>query len=123
MAVTALLQDDPAGPAPAGLRGDAAAAPADGGGDAAAASPVEVRIELPHYSLRDALTLTRELGIGMVLAQVLVRRGLGDPDEARSFLAAADRHDPSELGGIDGALDAIRAQLERGGGGPPHRRH
>ncbi len=50
-----------------------------------------------------------------MLAQVLVRRGLADADEARSFLAAADRHDPSELAGIDGALEAIRAQIERGG--------
>ncbi len=78
-------------------------------------APGEVRIELPFYSLPDALTLQRELGVGMVLAQVLVRRGLADPADARSFLAAADRHDPSELAGIDRALDTIRAQLERGG--------
>jgi single-stranded-DNA-specific exonuclease len=104
MAATALLHDDVVAPAPARDEGDAAAVP-----------PSEVRIELPRYSLPDALTLTRELGIGIVLAQVLVRRGLADPDDARSFLAAADRHDPSELAGIDRALDTIRAQLERGG--------
>jgi single-stranded-DNA-specific exonuclease len=104
MAVTALLHDDAVRPAP----------PADRG-DAAAVAPSEVRIELLRYSLPDALTLQRELGIGMVLAQVLVRRGLADPDDARSFLAAADRHDPSELAGIDRALETIRAQLERGG--------
>ena len=91
MIATALLHDDevvrtltPAGPG----------APSSG----------EVRIELSPYSLADALTLQRELGIGMVLAQVLVRRGLGDPDDARAFLAAADRHDPGELAGIDGAV-------------------
>ena len=83
--------------------------------DDAAAPPAEVRIELPRYSLPDALTLQRELGIGMVLAQVLVRRGLANPDDARSFLAAADRHDPFELSGIDGALNLIRAQIEQGG--------
>jgi single-stranded-DNA-specific exonuclease len=104
MAATALLRDDAVVPAPARDEGNAAAVP-----------PSEVRIELPSYSLPGALTLTRELGIGVVLAQVLVRRGLADPDDARSFLAAADRHDPSELAGIDRALDAIRAQLKRGG--------
>ena len=103
MAVTA-PHDDAVRPAAPGDRGDAAAP-----------APAGVRIELPRYSLREALALQRELGIGTVLAQVLVRRGLADPDDARSFLAAADRHDPSELTGIDGALEAIRTQIERGG--------
>jgi len=107
MAVSALLQDDAVRPAPAGDPDDAASAPPG--------SPAEVRIELPRYCLPDALRLKHELGIGMVLAQVLVRRGLAAPDDARSFLAAADRHDPSELGGIDRALDAIGAQLQRRG--------
>jgi single-stranded-DNA-specific exonuclease len=104
MAVSALLHDDVVRPA----------APGDGD-DAAAAPPGEVRIELPDYSLPDALTLQRELGVGAVLAQILVRRGLADPDDARSFLAAADRHDPSELAGIEGAVAVIRGQIERGG--------
>ena len=104
MAATALLDNDAVGRAGTGDRADRAAAPRD-----------EVRIELPRYSLPDALRLRRELGIGMVLAQVLVRRGLADADDARSFLAAADRHDPSELTGIDSALNLIRAQIERGG--------
>ncbi|MFZ0387127.1 MAG: single-stranded-DNA-specific exonuclease RecJ [Solirubrobacteraceae bacterium] len=120
MAVTALLPDDVVVPSPAGdlssaPAGDLSPAPAGDRGEAAAVAPGEVRIELPFYSLPDALTLQRELGVGMVLAQVLVRRGLADPADARSFLAAADRHDPSELAGIDRALDTIRAQLERGG--------
>ena len=104
MVATALLHDDAVRPAGPGDRGDVVVAPPD-----------EVRIELPRYSLPDALRLRRELGIGMVLAQVLVRRGLADADDARSFLAAADRHDPSELTGIDGALNLIRAQIDRGG--------
>jgi single-stranded-DNA-specific exonuclease len=103
VAATALLHDDVVS---AVLPG--------GQGDVAAPSPGEVRIELPRYNLADALTLQRELGIGMVLAQVLVRRGLADPEDARSFLAAADRHDPSELAGIDAALRVIRAQIEQG---------
>jgi single-stranded-DNA-specific exonuclease len=104
MAVTALLSDDAVRPATIGDPGDAAPPP-----------PAEVRIELPRYSLADALALQRELGIGRVLAQILVRRGLADPVAARSFLAAADRHDPSELAGIDGAVAAIHGQIGPGG--------
>jgi single-stranded-DNA-specific exonuclease len=114
MAVTALSPDAVETAAPGDRRVGTASPPGDPT-VAAAAPPGEVRIELPRYSLTDALTLQQELGIGMVLAQVLVRRGLADPDDARSFLAAADRHDPSELAGIDRALAAIRAQIERGG--------
>ena len=47
------------------------------GGDAAAPPAPRVRFELPGYDLAQALALERELGIGHVLAQVLVRRGLG----------------------------------------------
>ena len=36
-----------------------------------------------------------------MFAQVLVRRGLGDPDTARTFLEAAERHHPSDFAGID----------------------
>ncbi len=122
MVVTALLHDDAARPAtsvalPANPsdRGNAAGTSAADPGDPDSSPPGKVRIELPQYSLPDALRLQRELGIGTVLAQVLVRRGFADPADARSFLAAADRHDPSELAGIDGALAAIRAQLARGG--------
>jgi single-stranded-DNA-specific exonuclease len=104
VAATALLDDDDV----------VSAVLPDGRGDAAVPSSGEVRIELPPYNLADALTLQRELGIGMVLAQVLVRRGMGDPEDARSFLAAADRHDPSELAGIEAALRVIRAHIEQG---------
>ena len=41
------------------------------------------RLEIPPYELSAALRLERELGISHVLAQVLVRRGLTDPREAR----------------------------------------
>ena len=54
-----------------------------------------------------------------MLAQVLVRRGLADPDEARSFLAAADRHDPSELAGIDARARGDPAPRSSGAGGSP----
>ena len=47
------------------------------------------------------------------LAQVLVRRGLGDPADARAWLAAEERHEPSQFRGIDAVcalvLDHVRA--------------
>src|SRR5450631_3969823 len=57
------------------------------------AAPTHPRLDLPTYALDQALALERELGIGHVLAQVLVRRGLGDPTLARDFLVADERHD------------------------------
>jgi single-stranded-DNA-specific exonuclease len=81
----------------------------------APARPTHARLELPTYGLAQALALERELGIGHVLAQVLVRRGLGDPGLARDFLAADERHDPGAFTGIEAALAAIRAQIAAGG--------
>ncbi len=73
------------------------------------------RIDIPAYALDQALALERELGVGHVLAQVLVRRGLGDPGRAAAFLAAQESHDPQAFGGIEGALDVIHAQIAAGG--------
>ena len=70
---------------------------------------------MPAYALEPALALERELGIGHVLAQVLVRRGLGDPGRAREFLAADERHDPTAFTGIEAALATIHAQIAAGG--------
>jgi single-stranded-DNA-specific exonuclease len=72
------------------------------------------RLEIPTYRLDDALGLERELGIGHALAQILVRRGLGEPAAARAFLDAGDRHSPSEFAGIDRALDMIRVHVAAG---------
>jgi single-stranded-DNA-specific exonuclease len=82
---------------------------------APAADPVRPRLEIAPYALGDALRLQRELGIGHVLAQILVRRDLGDPARAREFLAAADGHDPREFTGIERALAVIRRQIDTGG--------
>ena len=48
-------------------------------------SPVpslDARHVIPSYSFREAARLERELGVSHVLAQVLVRRGMGAPDAA-----------------------------------------
>ena len=65
------------------------------------------RLEIPGYDLGAAVALERELGIGHVLAQILVRRGLRDPVVAREFLEARQRHPPSAFSGIERAVEVI----------------
>ena len=76
---------------------------------------VRPRLEIPPYRAADALTLQRELGIGHVLAQILVRRGLGAPAQARGFLDAGEAHDPDAFNGIDHAVSMIRRHVAGGG--------
>src|ERR1700721_4112675 len=50
-----------------------------------------------------------------VLADLLVARGIDEPDAAARFLAPAlgDLHDPLQLSGMKAALDRLEAALER----------
>ena len=64
----------------------------------------DARFEIAPYDFAAAEHLGRELGVSHVLAQVLVRRGLGDPVAAQRFLAAEDAHPLDAFGGLrDGA--------------------
>ncbi len=72
------------------------------------------RLEVPAYDLGAALVLRRQLGISHVLAQILVRRGLGDPDAARAFLDPQEAYDPSAFAGIDRAVDLIERHVANG---------
>ena len=74
----------------------------------------ERRIELATYDLAAALELERELGVGHVVAQILVRRGYGDPAAARAFLNPAERHDPSLFDGIGAAIETIERHIRSG---------
>src|SRR6187551_444663 len=59
--------------------------------------------------------LARELKLSDTVATVLVRRGLGDPDEARAFLdAEPPGHDPFRLGDMAAAVERIRAAVRNG---------
>ena len=78
-----------------------------------AAQP-ERRIELPTYDLAAALELERELGVSHVVAQIMVRRGHGDPAVARAFLSPDERHDPSLFDGIGAAIETIERHLRSG---------
>jgi single-stranded-DNA-specific exonuclease len=66
----------------------------------------------PH---RQASGLAKELGLNEITASVLVRRGYGDPDLARAFLAGEQPlHDPFLLGDMAGAVERIRAAIAAG---------
>jgi single-stranded-DNA-specific exonuclease len=66
----------------------------------------------PH---RQSSALARELGVSEITASVLVRRGYGDPAEAKAFLAGEQPlHDPFLLGDMATAVERIRAAVADG---------
>src|SRR5256886_15098786 len=66
----------------------------------------------PH---RQASGLAKELGLSEITASVLVRRGYGDPEVARAFLAGEQPlHDPFLLGDMADAVERIRAAIAAG---------
>src|SRR5262245_7414903 len=60
--------------------------------------------------------LAKALGVGEATAGVLVRRGYGDPETARAFLAAEPPgHDPFRLGDVEAACALVREPIAAGG--------
>lgn len=72
------------------------------------------RLQIAPCDVADQLALERELGISHVLAQVLVRRGLADAGAARVWLAADERHDPSEFACIEEACELVLSHVDAG---------
>ncbi len=72
------------------------------------------RFEIPECAAADVGRLERELGVSGAVAQVLVRRGFGEPAGARAFLAAADEHPPAAFAGIAEAVEPILAHVKSG---------
>lgn len=67
------------------------------------------------YDAQAGVVIARELGLSDVTAAVLVRRGYAKPNEARLFLnAELPGHDPLLLGDMAGAVERIRASIDRG---------
>jgi single-stranded-DNA-specific exonuclease len=62
----------------------------------------------------DVARLREQLGVSDAVAQVLVRRGYGDPQSAQAFLAADERHGLETFAGL---LDAARLTLEHASAG------
>jgi single-stranded-DNA-specific exonuclease len=59
--------------------------------------------------------LSQELSVDEVTASVLVRRGFGEPEDARRFLEGAlPGHDPMLLGDMPAAVEALRAAIAAG---------
>src|ERR1044072_1300379 len=91
------------------------------------------RLRIDPCDVDAVLALERELDVGHVLARVLVRRGFAEPAAARAWLAAEERHEPSQFAGIEDACDLILMHVEAsdrvtidgdydgGGGGPAAR--
>ncbi|HYM56956.1 MAG TPA: single-stranded-DNA-specific exonuclease RecJ [Solirubrobacteraceae bacterium] len=73
----------------------------------------DVRFELAPYDFAAAERLSARLGVSHVLAQVLVRRGLGEPEAAQQFLAAEDTHPLESFGGLREAAGAILGHVGR----------
>ena len=73
-----------------------------------------VDLTIPPYDFAAAERLEAELKISHVLAQVLVRRGHGDPAAARSFLDADVRHPLDAFGGLRAGARRIHEHVERG---------
>ena len=73
----------------------------------------DVRFELAPYDFAAAERLSARLGVSHVLAQVLVRRGLGEPEAAQRFLAAEETHPLEAFGGLCEAAGAILGHVGR----------
>ena len=63
--------------------------------------------EIADCPSEQVATLRHELGLSAALAQVLVRRGRGETEQARAFLEAAEEHSPAAFAGIEQAVTSI----------------
>ncbi len=75
---------------------------------------MERLIDIPPAPMAQVRALERALGVSFALAQVLVRRGLGDEEAARAWLQAAARHEPSSFAGIDEAVGVVLGHVRAG---------
>ncbi|HEV7942071.1 MAG TPA: single-stranded-DNA-specific exonuclease RecJ [Solirubrobacteraceae bacterium] len=74
-----------------------------------------VRFEIPDCPPQAVDRLRSALGIGDVLAQTLVRRGIADAGAAADFLGADRLHDHGAFVGIEQAVEPILRRIAQGG--------
>jgi single-stranded-DNA-specific exonuclease len=69
---------------------------------------------IAHYDPAHVAHLERVAGIPAVVAQLLVARGIGDPDDARQFLdpKLSGLRDPNDLPGAKAAADLLFAAIQ-----------
>jgi single-stranded-DNA-specific exonuclease len=73
-----------------------------------------VRFDIADCSADAVAQLCERLGVSDALAQTLVRRGHRDPDAARVFLAAEERHELEDFPGLLAAAELILARVRSG---------
>jgi single-stranded-DNA-specific exonuclease len=73
----------------------------------------DTRFTVPPYDYGAAERLVGALGVSHVLAQVLVRRGLGEEAAARAFLAAGERHPLDAFGGLQAGAGRVLEHVGR----------
>ncbi len=73
-----------------------------------------VRFDISPCPPAQVAALRAELGVSDAMAQVLVRRGCGEPARARAFLEGAEEHPPSAFAGIGLAVGTILEHAGRG---------
>jgi single-stranded-DNA-specific exonuclease len=66
------------------------------------------------YAAGESLRLAADLGVSPHTAAILTRRGLGNAEDARRFLAAEERHAPELLAGMAEACATILRHVEAG---------
>jgi single-stranded-DNA-specific exonuclease len=66
------------------------------------------------YDFSLAERLAAGLGVSRPVGAILARRGFGNVEDAKRFLAAEERHDPLTLPGVAAASELIGAHLRRG---------
>jgi single-stranded-DNA-specific exonuclease len=70
-----------------------------------------IRFDIAACPAASVSRLQKELGISSVIAQVLVRRGLTDPQMARDFLSCEVEHDASEFAGMPQIVERLLAHV------------
>src|SRR4051794_36884936 len=75
---------------------------------------VSARLTIAPAPFAAVLELQAVLGCSHAVAQILVRRGLADPDAAQTFLAGCDAHEPSSFGGMDEAVATVLGHVAAG---------
>jgi len=72
------------------------------------------QLDIPDAPSAQTARLRAELSIGDALAQVLVRRGYDEPEQAREFLRARVNHPPEQFDGIDTAAALVERHIAAG---------
>lgn len=68
-------------------------------------------LDIARAPVAQCALLEAELPASRALAQVLVRRGLDDPEAARAFIAAGERHEPAEFEGMSNAVELVLGHI------------